>query len=196
MRDRLVVKGARQRAALARRVHRAHRVPGRHRDITGAAAFFAEHAIITRHLRVLADVGLGYVKLGQPATTLSGGAAQRVKLAAELQRRSRGRTLYVLDEPTTGLHADDVRKLLAVLHRLVDSGNTVVVIEHDLDVIKRVPRQPAARSRRRSPYRPRVASAAASTVSTTVATGAKDPSGCQGRWDSTDVFTSHPGRFM
>lgn len=98
--------------------------------------FFAEHAIISRHLRTLHDVGLGHVKLGQPATMLSGGEAQRVKLAAELQKRTKRRTLHVLDEPTTGLHVDDVRQLQAVLHRLDDQGNTVVVIEHDLDVIK------------------------------------------------------------
>jgi excinuclease ABC subunit A len=98
--------------------------------------FFAALPSIARHLSTLVDVGLGYVRLGQPATTLSGGEAQRVKLASELQKRSTGRTLYVLDEPTTGLHFEDIRRLLIVLGRLVDAGNTVVVIEHNLDVIK------------------------------------------------------------
>ncbi|HXR45245.1 MAG TPA: excinuclease ABC subunit A, partial [Pseudolysinimonas sp.] len=91
---------------------------------------------IHRYLKTLVDVGLGYVRLGQSATTLSGGEAQRVKLATELQRRSNGRSVYVLDEPTTGLHFEDVRKLLLVLNGLVDKGNTVIVIEHNLDVIK------------------------------------------------------------
>ncbi len=104
--------------------------------IEEAAEFFEPIQQIHRHLKTLVDVGLGYVRLGQPAPTLSGGEAQRVKLAAELQRRSTGRTIYVLDEPTTGLHFDDIRKLLGVLGRLVDSGNTVIVIEHNLDVIK------------------------------------------------------------
>jgi excinuclease ABC subunit A len=98
--------------------------------------FFEPITGIARHLRTLNDVGLGYVRLGQSATTLSGGEAQRVKLASELQRRSTGRTVYVLDEPTTGLHFEDIRKLLGVLGRLVDTGNSVIVIEHNLDVIK------------------------------------------------------------
>jgi excinuclease ABC subunit A len=104
--------------------------------IEEAAEFFKPISKIARHLDTLVDVGLGYVRLGQPAPTLSGGEAQRVKLAAELQKRSTGRTIYVLDEPTTGLHFEDVSKLLGVLHSLVDKGNTVVVIEHNLDVIK------------------------------------------------------------
>jgi len=104
--------------------------------IADAAGFFEPVPAIHRHLATLVDVGLGYVRLGQPAPTLSGGEAQRVKLASELQRRSTGRTIYVLDEPTTGLHFDDIRKLLGVLGRLVDGGNTVIVIEHNLDVIK------------------------------------------------------------
>jgi excinuclease ABC subunit A len=104
--------------------------------IEEAAVFFAAIPAIHRHLATLDDVGLGYVRLGQPAPTLSGGEAQRVKLASELQRRSTGRTIYVLDEPTTGLHFEDIRKLLGVLGRLVDGGNTVIVIEHNLDVIK------------------------------------------------------------
>jgi excinuclease ABC subunit A len=104
--------------------------------IEEGAAFFEAVPAIHRHLKTLVDVGLGYVRLGQPATTLSGGEAQRVKLATELQRRSTGRTIYVLDEPTTGLHFEDIRKLLGVLSKLVETGNTVLVIEHNLDVIK------------------------------------------------------------
>ena len=101
-----------------------------------AHAFFEPVPAVARKLQTLLDVGLGYITLGQSATTLSGGEAQRVKLASELQRRSTGRTFYILDEPTTGLHFDDVRQLLIVLDRLVDAGNTVLVIEHNLDVIK------------------------------------------------------------
>ncbi len=101
-----------------------------------AMDFFANQPVIARHMRTLVDVGLGYVRLGQPAPTLSGGEAQRIKLASELSKRSTGHTAYVLDEPTTGLHFEDIRKLLAVLSRLVDQGNTVLVIEHNLDVIK------------------------------------------------------------
>ncbi|GAA1628968.1 excinuclease ABC subunit UvrA [Actinoplanes couchii] len=104
--------------------------------IEEAADFFSALPAIHRHLRTLVEVGLGYVRLGQPATTLSGGEAQRVKLASELQKRSTGRTVYVLDEPTTGLHFEDIRKLLLVLNGLVDKGNTVITIEHNLDVIK------------------------------------------------------------
>jgi excinuclease ABC subunit A len=105
-------------------------------SIEEANTFFESMPAIARYLKTLNDVGLGYVRLGQSAPTLSGGEAQRVKLATELQRRSTGRTIYVLDEPTTGLHFEDVRKLLIVLNRLVDTGNTVIVIEHNLDVIK------------------------------------------------------------
>ncbi len=101
-----------------------------------ALEFFANQPAIARHMQTIVDVGLGYVRLGQPAPTLSGGEAQRVKLASELAKRSTGHTMYILDEPTTGLHFEDIRKLLTVLSRLVDQGNTVLVIEHNLDVIK------------------------------------------------------------
>jgi excinuclease ABC subunit A len=101
-----------------------------------AVEFFKNVPRIANKLQIMQDVGLGYVKLGQAATTLSGGEAQRVKLATELSKRSTGKTMYILDEPTTGLHAADIHKLLAILQRLVDGGDTVVVIEHNLDVIK------------------------------------------------------------
>ena len=104
--------------------------------IEEALTFFSKIPKLRRRLQTLHDVGLDYVRLGQPATTLSGGEAQRVKLATELAKVATGRTLYVLDEPTTGLHMADVEKLLHVLQRLVDTGNTVLVIEHNLDVIK------------------------------------------------------------
>jgi excinuclease ABC subunit A len=104
--------------------------------VEDACAAFENQPRIAQKLETLRDVGLGYVHLGQSATTLSGGEAQRVKLATELSKRDTGRTLYILDEPTTGLHFEDVRLLLEVLHRLVDRGNTVLVIEHNLDVIK------------------------------------------------------------
>jgi excinuclease ABC subunit A len=105
-------------------------------SVEQALGFFANIPRIRGHLQTLDDVGLGYVRLGQPATTLSGGEAQRVKLASELRKRATGQTVYILDEPTTGLHFEDIRRLLEVLHRLVDKGNTVIVIEHNLDVIK------------------------------------------------------------
>src|SRR6478672_6488487 len=100
-----------------------------------ALEFFAEEPLICRALQMLHEVGLGYLRLGQPATELSGGEAQRIKLATELQRLGKGNTLYILDEPTTGLHPSDVEKLLVQLNRLVDAGNTVIVVEHDMDVI-------------------------------------------------------------
>ena len=104
--------------------------------VEDACAFFENQPRASQKLETLRDVGLGYVHLGQSATTLSGGEAQRIKLATELSKRDTGRTIYILDEPTTGLHFEDVRVLLTVLHRLVDRGNTVLVIEHNLDVIK------------------------------------------------------------
>jgi excinuclease ABC subunit A len=104
--------------------------------VDDAADFFAGQPTLGRRLRTLQDVGLGYLRLGQPATTLSGGEAQRLKIAAELGARAATDVLYILDEPTTGLHLDDVKKLLGVLNRLVDAGNTVLVVEHHLDVIK------------------------------------------------------------
>src|SRR3954452_9265042 len=104
--------------------------------IEEAVDFFAAVPAIARHMETLVEVGLGYVRLGQPATTLSGGEAQRVKLASEVQKRSTGRTVYVLDAPTAGLHFGDIRKLRGVLSSLVDKGNTVLVIEHNLAVIK------------------------------------------------------------
>jgi excinuclease ABC subunit A len=104
--------------------------------INMAVEFFENIPSIHQRIKVLQDVGLGYIKLGQPATTLSGGESQRVKLATELARRDTGKTLYVLDEPTTGLHFEDIRVLLGVLNRLVDKGNTIIVIEHNMDVIK------------------------------------------------------------
>jgi excinuclease ABC subunit A len=104
--------------------------------VEDAIEFFENIPKIKRKLQTIEDVGLGYITLGQPATTLSGGEAQRVKLASELHRRSTGRTMYILDEPTTGLHVDDIARLLKVLQRLVGNGDTVLVIEHNLDVIK------------------------------------------------------------
>jgi excinuclease ABC subunit A len=105
-------------------------------SVAEAHEFFESHRGLERRLKLLKDVGLGYMELGQPSTTLSGGEAQRVKLAEELGKRATGDTLYLLDEPTTGLHKEDERKLIDVLHRLVDAGNTVVVIEHELDLVK------------------------------------------------------------
>jgi excinuclease ABC subunit A len=105
-------------------------------EVDEAYEFFEGHTGIRRRLKLLQDVGLGYMRLGQPSTTLSGGEAQRIKLAEELGKRDSGDALYLLDEPTTGLHSEDERKLIDVLHRLVDEGNTVVVIEHELDLVK------------------------------------------------------------
>ena len=101
-----------------------------------ALKFFENHSKIKNKLQVLEDVGLGYVKLGQSAPTLSGGEAERVKLAKELQKKATGKTLFILDEPTTGLHTDDIKRLLAILQKIVDNNDTVIVIEHNLDVIK------------------------------------------------------------
>ena len=104
--------------------------------INRAVEFFENQPVILNKIKVLQDVGLGYIKLGRPSTTLSGGESQRIKLATELSKRDTGQTIYILDEPTTGLHFEDIRVLLGVLDRLVDKGNTVMVIEHNLDVIK------------------------------------------------------------
>ena len=132
-----VCKGARYNAETLEVRYKGHTIAEvLDASVDRALELFEHVPPVRRHLETLRDVGLGYVRLGQPATTLSGGEAQRVKLASELRRRSTGRTVYILDEPTTGLHVDDVGKLLGVLHRLVDKGNTVLVIEHDLDVIK------------------------------------------------------------
>lgn len=105
-------------------------------SVAEAYEFFQNIPSLERKLKVLIDVGLDYIKLGQPATTLSGGEAQRIKLATELSKMTKGKTIYILDEPTTGLHFEDIRKLLEVLNRLVEKGNSVVIIEHNLDVIK------------------------------------------------------------
>ena len=105
-------------------------------DISQAVKFFENIPSIWQNLKALEDVGLGYVKLGQPSTTLSGGESQRVKLATELARKSTGNTLYILDEPTTGLHFEDIKVLMGVLQKIVDQGNTVLIIEHNLDVLK------------------------------------------------------------
>jgi excinuclease ABC subunit A len=105
-------------------------------SVADAIQHFEVHHQVARVLQTMVDVGLDYIRLGQPATTLSGGEAQRIKLSRELAKRGTGNTLYILDEPSTGLHFDDVRKLLEVLNRLVEAGNTVVVIEHNLDIIK------------------------------------------------------------
>ena len=105
-------------------------------SVDEACEFFEAVPSIYRKIKTLQDVGLGYIKLGQPSTTLSGGEAQRIKLATELSKRSTGNTIYILDEPTTGLHFDDVKKLLQILQKFADGGNTVVVIEHNMDVIK------------------------------------------------------------
>ena len=106
--------------------------------VAQACEFFRSNPYIYPRLKAMEDVGLGYVKLGQPSTTLSGGESQRVKLAAELSRKSTGSTLYLLDEPTTGLHFEDIKRLLEVLQKIVDQGNTVIIIEHNLDVLKSV----------------------------------------------------------
>ena len=104
--------------------------------INQAVEFFENQPTILNKIKVIQDVGLGYIKLGQPSTTLSGGESQRVKLSSELSKRDTGKTIYILDEPTTGLHFEDIRILMDVLNKLVDKGNTVIVIEHNLDVIK------------------------------------------------------------
>ena len=104
--------------------------------VSQACEFFKSNPYIYPRIKAMEDVGLGYVKLGQPSTTLSGGESQRVKLASELARKSTGSTLYLLDEPTTGLHFDDIKRLMEVLQKIVDQGNTVVIIEHNLDVLK------------------------------------------------------------